>query len=80
MNDLRRFRKISSKSIKSKTEHMRNPDKTLAQIKIVKSCMAAMTSAIPPAFCWKTGGDIGVIPLLCPKGYFRFLALCYKEC
>ncbi len=36
--------------------------------------------AIPAEFCWKRGGDIGVIPYDCPSGYFRSLALCYEYC
>ncbi len=43
-------------------------------------CMKAMMDSIPPAFCWKTGGDFGVIPTACPEGMFRFLALCYEKC
>ena len=35
---------------------------------------------LPPSFCWKKGGDGGVIPKGCPVGYFRSMALCYKNC
>jgi hypothetical protein len=42
--------------------------------------MKGLADAIPPAFCWKKGGDVGVIPTECPSGYFRSLALCYQYC
>jgi len=43
-------------------------------------CINSLTQTLPPAFCWKSGGDVGIIPTGCPPGYFRFLALCYQNC
>lgn len=36
--------------------------------------------AMPPMWYWKKGGDFGLVPTACPSGYFRSLALCYKNC
>ena len=47
---------------------------------LTKLCMGAISSAYPPEFCWKRGGDIGIIPIGCPDGYFRSVALCYEYC
>ena len=43
-------------------------------------CMKGLAESMPPDFCWKTGGDGGVVPTGCPAGYFRFIALCHAEC
>ena len=45
-----------------------------------KICFSTIGSAYPPEFCWKRGGDFGVIPTGCPSGFFRSLALCYEYC
>lgn len=47
---------------------------------IAANCMKALSDNIPPSFCWKEGGDIGVIPTRCPDGFFRSLALCFQYC
>jgi hypothetical protein len=44
------------------------------------SCVSSFLSVIPSTFCYKKGGDAGVIPTGCPDGWFRSLALCYEEC
>ena len=49
-------------------------------LEVGKVCMAAINDVMPPAFCWKSGGDVGTIPTGCPDGFFRFLALCYENC
>lgn len=43
-------------------------------------CMKGLMVSMPPSFCWKRGGDVGVIPTGCPSGYFRNLALCLEYC
>ena len=47
---------------------------------ITKGCLREIIKAAPPYFCWNNGADAGIIPTNCPSGYFRFLALCYKQC
>lgn len=47
---------------------------------VVNECISAFMEAMPPAFCWKKGGDFGVVPTACPNGYFRSLALCFEHC
>jgi hypothetical protein len=54
--------------------------KGLMGTRLATACMSALTSSIPPKFCYKKGTDFGVIPTGCPKGYFRSIALCYEEC
>ena len=51
-----------------------------SSIEVAKTCLSGMMTAVPPAFCWKKGGDFGKIPTRCPDGYFRFLAMCYANC
>ena len=46
----------------------------------MSTCLGAFFKNVPPSFCWKKGGDWGVIPTGCPAGYFRYLAMCYKQC
>ena len=46
----------------------------------MSTCLGAFFKNVPPSFCWKKGGDWGTIPTACPSGYFRYLAMCYKEC
>ncbi len=41
---------------------------------IAKFCMNAIMESVLPAFCWKSGGDVGTVPMGCPAGMFRFLA------
>jgi hypothetical protein len=48
--------------------------------KLAANCMKGVMNTMPPAFCWKKGADFGKIPTGCPEGYFRSLALCYKNC
>jgi len=50
------------------------------KIKLAGDCIRGLMSSIPQAFCWKMGGDAGIIPTGCPDGYFRSLALCYVNC
>ena len=47
---------------------------------IVKICTNSLLSSLPPAFCWKKGGDAGKIPQNCPKGFTRKGALCEENC
>ena len=47
---------------------------------VVTLGMNSITRSIPYEFCWKQGGDAGVIPTDCPEGMFRSLALCYEYC
>jgi len=42
--------------------------------------MQGLAESLPPGFCWKKGGDAGIIPTECPSGYFRSVALCYENC
>jgi Zn ribbon nucleic-acid-binding protein len=49
-------------------------------LKFTAACTNGVLSQIPADFCYKRGGDFGVIPTLCDCGYFRFLALCYRDC
>ena len=51
-----------------------------AALSAAQSCYAGFVKNIPPNFCYKKGGDAGVIPTDCPDGYFRNLALCYENC
>ena len=48
--------------------------------KYASACLKGALASIPPSFCYKQNGDAGVIPTDCPEGYFRSLALCYKNC
>ena len=43
-------------------------------------CANAIMNSLPPLWCWKKDGDAGTIPTDCPEGWFRSLALCYKNC
>ena len=45
-----------------------------------RTCLNAYFNSVPPSFCWKSGGDAGYIPTLCPSGWFRSGALCYQNC
>ena len=47
---------------------------------LVNTCTNALMQAIPPMWCWKKGGDFGLVPTGCPSGYFRSGALCYQNC
>ena len=44
------------------------------------TCLSSMMESVPPSFCFKKGGDAGIIPTMCSCGTFRFLALCYENC
>jgi hypothetical protein len=55
-------------------------DKKVDKKKLAADCMKGVMNTLPPAFCWKKGADVGKIPTGCPEGYFRSLALCYKQC
>ena len=48
--------------------------------RLSKSCISSLMQVIPPDFCWKKGGDAGLVPTACPSGFFRSLALCYELC
>lgn len=48
--------------------------------KYASACLKGALASIPPSFCYKQNGDVGVIPTNCPEGYFRSLALCYENC
>ena len=43
-----------------------------------QSCYAGFVKNIPPNFCYKKGGDAGIIPTECPEGYFRNLPFVMK--
>ena len=47
---------------------------------ILTICTNSLLSSLPPAFCWKKGGDAGTIPKNCPKGFTRKAALCEENC
>ena len=44
------------------------------------ACLKGVMASIPPSFCYKKNGDAGKIPTGCPSGWFRSVALCYKNC
>eukprot|EP00357_Protocruzia_adherens_P011916 CAMPEP_0115007688 /NCGR_PEP_ID=MMETSP0216-20121206/21371_1 /TAXON_ID=223996 /ORGANISM="Protocruzia adherens, Strain Boccale" /LENGTH=453 /DNA_ID=CAMNT_0002374763 /DNA_START=130 /DNA_END=1491 /DNA_ORIENTATION=+ len=43
-------------------------------------CAASMVKHIPPSFCWKRGGDAGIVPNACKAGLHKHHALCYEHC
>ena len=47
---------------------------------IVNICTSSLLSSLPPSFCWKKGGDAGIIPKACPQGFKRKAALCEENC
>jgi hypothetical protein len=55
-------------------------DDTSKQSDLANICVTSLTESLSPPFCWKKGADVGVIPTGCPKGYFRYLALCFQNC
>jgi hypothetical protein len=55
-------------------------DKFVTSADYISKCMKGLTESIPPGFCWKKGGDAGILPSGCPSGYFRSMALCYELC
>jgi hypothetical protein len=55
-------------------------DNFLTSADYISKCMKGLTEAMPPGFCWKKGGDAGMLPTGCPAGYFRSMALCYELC
>jgi hypothetical protein len=55
-------------------------EQTIEGQNIVNACTTALMQSVPPVFCWKKGGDVGVIPKGCPSGYRRHGLLCYKNC
>ena len=50
------------------------------QLPILKICTESLVQAIPPMWCWKEGGDFGIIPKDCPKGYDRHFEMCFEKC
>ena len=64
---------------KSKRINFKDLGKTAVE-QLTKLSMEVYKGLIPPEFCWKKGGDVGVIPTDCPKGMFRSVALCYDYC
>jgi len=55
-------------------------DKAMGAVGIAQTCTKSFFESVPPTICWKKGGDVGIIPTGCPAGYFRYLALCFKNC
>ena len=55
-------------------------DNANSALGMAKSCYNAFVANVPPSFCYKKGADFGTIPTTCSSGYFRYLALCYKNC
>jgi len=49
-------------------------------IKLAGQCIKSLLSVIPPSFCYKKNADAGKIPTMCPVGWHRSAALCYKDC
>ena len=49
-------------------------------LNVAKACYSGFVANIPPSFCYKKGADFGTIPTTCSSGYFRYLALCYRNC
>jgi len=47
---------------------------------IVRICANSLFNSLPPLYCWKKGGDAGIIPSNCPEGFERRAALCFKKC
>jgi hypothetical protein len=72
-------KKIGKSSLSSKAPNQ-NLDKAIFGGNLAKACMKALVDSMAPDFCWKEGGDVGIIPQGCPDGYFRHLALCYERC
>lgn len=52
----------------------------LDKAKLAGDCIKGLMASIPESFCWKKDGDVGIVPTGCPEGYFRSLALCYRNC
>lgn len=79
--NLKRLKRHESTShIKSEKSSGPAVDNTLLGGGTARWCMKALTDSLAPDFCWKKGGDVGIIPKGCPPGYFRHLALCYVRC
>ena len=57
-----------------------SPQQTIEGQNIVNACTTALMEVIPPIFCWKKGGDAGVIPTGCPPGFHRYGLMCYENC
>ncbi len=72
------FISISHQNPLSFLELSTEDDQTIP--KYVSACLQATIKVLPPSFCYKSGLDAGRIPTDCPSGYFRSLALCYKNC
>ncbi len=62
------------------TSNLLSKSRNVDSAKLASVCFKGLAQNIPPDFCWKRGGDVGIIPTGCPKGYFRSLALCYEYC
>jgi len=43
-------------------------------------CLQGALTAIAPKFCWKPGYHNHEIPYLCPAGWHRHMAECFKNC
>ena len=64
-------------------ETARNVARTVAtkSTEFAKACMEGILDEQPPLFCYKEGGDVGVVPTACPAGYHRHsFAECIEEC
>lgn len=68
---------MASVEVEATPEYNMNDAKS--QAALAKSCVSAIVSLIPPAFCW-ISDNAGVIPTGCPNGYHRDGALCYEDC
>jgi len=68
--------KVSKNEKTHDDEGMSTSDK----LKLAGDCIRGLMASIPQSFCWKKGGDAGIIPNQCPPGYFRSMALCYVNC
>eukprot|EP01060_Flectonema_neradi_P009818 TRINITY_DN169_c1_g1_i5.p1 TRINITY_DN169_c1_g1~~TRINITY_DN169_c1_g1_i5.p1 ORF type:complete len:561 (+),score=111.47 TRINITY_DN169_c1_g1_i5:53-1735(+) len=43
-------------------------------------CQATLYDNVPPSFCYKKGGDGGIVITGCKDGYVKLGALCYRKC
>jgi hypothetical protein len=71
---------IKISKMKLETEQDDGAASKIDGAKLAGECMKGLVANIPPSFCWKKGADSGIIPTLCPNGFFRSLALCFEYC
>jgi len=70
----------ANKIILSKNKITQEGMSPIDKAKLAGDCIRGLMASVPQTFCWKKGGDAGIIPTGCPDGYFRSLALCYVNC